>query len=123
MTKRWLTKKEFCPPKRKTKFVREREQRKRRDRSVPFRLLCLLLWGRFAFVTWQGFTFTVETPHLRRYFRLTTDKIHGYFDWLGEQGYLKDVQHTKGWVRATVVLPEQIKSVLDKFVERYKNAV
>jgi len=79
-----------------------------RGKTLPFRILIVLLYGSHGFASWQGDRVEVVTGPLARMLRTTNDRIISYFEWLAEKGYVSGVTRvSRGRLSMVMIKPRR----------------
>jgi len=86
-----------------------------RAKQHPYRLLVLLLYGRYSWATWRGHVVTAEARALCRTFRVSRSRLQEYFTYLRVNGFLDFVTWSPDntTVTARIVPPRVLRQQKD----------
>jgi len=84
-------------------------QKFRRHRLNPFKILVLLLYGDHSFVLWadDGQTATLYIPDFARFLRVPGDRFREYLVWLQDGGYLSMLNSARGFATVRLTPPKK----------------
>lgn len=79
-----------------------------KHRLNPFKVLCLLLYGTYDFVSWNGLEAEIQVGPFARHIRVKNDRFKEYLQWLETYGYVLDLKLGYGVARLRVLPPERL---------------
>lgn len=81
----------------------------RKHRLNPFKVLCLLLYGEFDFMTYQDGATHVEVGPFARHIRVKNDRFKEYLQWLETYGYITDLELGYGVAQFRISPPKHLR--------------
>jgi hypothetical protein len=72
---------------------------------IPYKLLVMLMYGQYSWLTWHDGRGRVVLGKLSRLLNTNSTRTKQYLKWLAERGYLEDVYTTSRLAWFTPVLP------------------
>jgi len=79
--------------------------RQHRVKLHPFRILVMISYGTYGWLKSDGASVDIWPSGLCRTLKVPRDRVHSYFTWLEKFGYLENVIHERGRIRATIKTP------------------
>lgn len=80
----------------------------RKRRLNPYKVLCLVIYGNYEFITWNGIDkVELRLGPLARLIQIQNYRLKDYLYWLQDFGYIEDLKYDYGKAWFRVIVPER----------------
>ena len=81
----------------------------RRLRLVPFKVLALLMYGSYEWLTIaEDGLLEAKLPQMRRTIRVCSETLRGQLEWLQENNYIEELQLSRGRAKFRLRTPQSL---------------
>lgn len=77
-------------------------------RLTPYKILTMVLYGSYDFVSWSGERVTLKNGPFSDFFGLHPHRLKNYLNWLEEMTFIKNLSREWGTTSFEVVIPPRL---------------